>query len=214
MLRRSLVLCLLAATPAGRVDPHPASLVGSYDGGQMEMAAGITLKANGRFEYGLSYGALDEEAAGRWTADACQVLLTSDPVKAPRFSLVDQKAAVPGMLRITLALPGQIERQLFDVHILFKDGSQGERHLAEDDTLIRFEPGNPPVRIALSFGMFELASDPVTIDPAKGYALDFRFEPNDLGKVDFRGTPLVRSGADLLLDRYGRSIRFRKVTKR
>ncbi|THD35165.1 MAG: hypothetical protein E7773_11980 [Sphingomonas sp.] len=214
MLRVSLALCLLAAAPAGRGNPHPATLVGTYDGGQMEMAAGITLKANGRFEYGLSYGALDEEAAGRWTADARQVLLTSDPVKAPRFSLVGQKTAVPGMLRVTLAGPSGIDQQMFDLHILFKNGSEDERQLAEDATLVHFEPDNPPVRIALSLDIYELAGDPIAIDPAKGYAFDFRFEPNDIGKVDFRSTPLVRSGPDLLLNRYGRSIRFRKVTKR
>lgn len=218
MLKTLTILALIAAVPAAATstapNPHPATLVGDYDGGQMEMAVGLSLKGNGRFEYGLSYGALDQEAAGTWTADDRAVLLTSDKVTPPRFSLAGQKPAPPETLLITLALPGRINRQLFDAHILYKDGTAADQQLAEDDTRIHFEPGNPPVKIALSFDMFELESDAVSIDPARGYQLDFRFEPNDLGKVDFRATPLKRAGADLLLDRYGRSIRFRRVAKR
>ncbi|HEX4694015.1 hypothetical protein [Sphingomonas sp.] len=214
MLKSLILLGLVAAAPATAPGSHPAKLVGDYNGSQMEMAAGISLKANGRFEYGLSYGALDEEAVGQWTADDRQVLLTSDKVTPPRFSLVGQKPAAPGTLRVALDLPGEINQQLFDVHILLKDGRQIDQQLGEDDTSVPIETANPPTRIALSFDMFELRSDVVTIDPAKGYQFDFRFEPNDIGKVDFRGVPLRRAGADLLLDRYGRSIRFRKVVKR
>jgi hypothetical protein len=218
MLKTLIMLALIAGAPAiaasSAIDPHPVTLVGEYNGGQMEMAVGLVLKADGRFDYGLSYGALDEEATGTWTADDRVVLLTSDKVTPPRFSLTAQKPAVPGTVRITLTSPGQIERQLFNAHIQLADGRTIDQQLAEDDTSIQFEPGNPPVKIALSFDMFELTSDPVTIDPAKGYDFAFRFEPNDIGKVDFRATPLERAGDDLLLERYGRSIRFRRMTKR
>ena len=47
----------------------PAALVGIYDGGQMEIAAGLELRADGNFSYGLAYGALDEEAEGVWTVE-------------------------------------------------------------------------------------------------------------------------------------------------
>jgi hypothetical protein len=59
--------------------------------------------------------------------------------------------------------------------------------------------------------MYGLHSDPVTIDPAKGYALRFGFEPNDLGKVDFRATALTIDHGDLLLDRFDRHIRFHRT---
>src|SRR5689334_2473001 len=60
---------LLTASPivAGPVTAQLASLVGTYNGGQMEMVAGLQLRADGRFNYALSYGALDETATGRWT---------------------------------------------------------------------------------------------------------------------------------------------------
>ena len=65
----------LAAAPVLAADQHPASLVGVYDGGQMEMAAGLELTKDGRFRYALSYGALDEGAAGTWSATADIVTL-------------------------------------------------------------------------------------------------------------------------------------------
>ena len=56
----------------------------------MEIASALELKPDGRFNYALSYGALDEEAAGRWTVSGDQVLLSSNPVVAPRLFLVSR----------------------------------------------------------------------------------------------------------------------------
>jgi hypothetical protein len=73
------------------------------------------------------------------------------------------------------------------------------------------DKADPPIKAMVALPMFQLHSDPVAIDPAKGYSLRFRFEPNDLGKVDFRATALTLDGGDLLLDRYDRHIRFRRT---
>src|SRR5437764_10496062 len=71
---------LIAATGSGPATAQPGSIAGVYDGGQMEIAAALELKPDGRFNYGLSYGALDEHAAGRWTVNGDRVLLSSNPV--------------------------------------------------------------------------------------------------------------------------------------
>lgn len=42
------------------------------------MAVALELLPNGRFRYGLSYGALDELAEGRWSERDAKVILTSD----------------------------------------------------------------------------------------------------------------------------------------
>src|SRR4051794_22752582 len=106
-----LAASLIVARPA---NTQPASLVGTYDGGQMEMAAGLELRADSRFNYALSYGALDEEAAGRWTLSGDRVLLTSDPVVAPRFVLVSRGRGVNGMLQLDLEVPNGLSRQYFN----------------------------------------------------------------------------------------------------
>ncbi len=209
-LLAGLLLLSPATPPQDRA--HPAGLVGSYDGHQMEMAAGLELTADGHFRYALSYGALDEAATGSWVADHGAIVLTSDPVTAPRIVMTGQRAGPAGELRLTLDMPGAgMTRQLFEVEITFVDGHTVRRQLAEGETVIGFTLAVPPVAIRLALPMFELAGDRVTIDPAKGTQLAFRFEPNDLGKVDFRGTVLRQEGGDLLLDRYGRTIRFRAV---
>jgi hypothetical protein len=207
----SLLAGLLLLPAAAPVDEaHPAALVGVYDGHQMEMAAGLELQADGRFRYALSYGALDEEAAGSWVADHGTVVLTSDPVTAPRIVMTGQKAGAAGELRIALDIPaGGMTRQLFDAVISFADGHAVQQQLAEDETVIAFPAGAPPTTVMLVLPMFEVAGDRVTIDPAKGTQLRFRFEPNDLGKVDFRGTRLRQESGELLLERYGRTIHFR-----
>ena len=67
-----LLPLMLIMAPA----PHPAALVGVYDGGQMEIAAALELTKDGQFRYVLSYGALDEMASGRWTAENGTVVLS------------------------------------------------------------------------------------------------------------------------------------------
>jgi hypothetical protein len=200
---------------AAAASPLPASaqkLVGVYDGHQMEMAAGLELKADGRFEYALSYGAMDEQAAGRWTVGDGKLLLTSDPVKAPRFALVGQKPAPAGLFQISLETPRGMSAQYFDGMFVTAKGHGDQAQLRDGeprDWVI--DKADPPIKAAVALQMYGLQSDPVAIDPAKGYALQFRFEPNDLGKVDFKATVLTIDKGDLLLDRHGRHIRFRRV---
>lgn len=68
-------IAIAAGTPAVAADQHPASLVGVYDGGQIEIASGLELTKDGKFRYALSYGALDEAAAGTWSAAGNTVTL-------------------------------------------------------------------------------------------------------------------------------------------
>ena len=56
---------------------------GLYEINQMEMAGGLELKADGRFRYALDYGAVSEEAEGKWVADGDGVRLTTDPMPPP-----------------------------------------------------------------------------------------------------------------------------------
>ena len=206
---------LLWLAAAAAVPPLPASaakLVGTYDGHQMEMAVGIELSANGRFHYGMSYGALDEEAEGKWTVSGDKVVLTSDPVTPPRFVFVGQKAAPAGTVRITLDVPQVMTAQLFDgmYQTAHRHGDGGQ--LSDDEPKSwPIDQADPPIKAMVTFPMFELHSDPVDIDPAKGFWLQFRFEPHDLGKVDFQGTPLTVEGGDLLLERHDRQIRFHRA---
>jgi hypothetical protein len=204
-----LPLLLLALT--GADDPHPAGLVGQYDGSQTEMAAALELLPDGHFRYELAYGALDEEAAGTWRADGRSVILHSDPVTPPRFSFVGQKAAPAGQARISLAVPHGMEVQYFDAALIFADGTGADGQLKEEGLLLAVEPKQRPTTVRFRLGVFDLISDPIAIDPAKGLDMSFRFEPNDLGHVDFKDAALPIADGQLVLKRFDREIHFRRA---
>ena len=65
--------------PLALILAQPAGVAGLYETQQMEVAAALELKPDGRFRYVLTYGAVDEAAQGRWTRTRDTVRLTSDP---------------------------------------------------------------------------------------------------------------------------------------
>jgi hypothetical protein len=205
----AIALLLAAATSTVAGPATRQSLVGTYDGHQMEIAAGLELKVDGRFRYGLSYGALDEEAAGKWTMSGDQVLLTSNPVIAPRFVLVSHAKGVDGVLQLSLDVPKGLSRQYFDAVIANRNGETQRQQLGEDGLSLPFTGDNVPTSVRMLVPVFSVIGEPLKLDPSSGYSVRIRFEPNDLGKVNFQATPLKILNGDLLLDRHGRTIRFK-----
>jgi hypothetical protein len=181
---------------------------GSYDGHQMEMAAGLELSANGRFQYGLSYGALDEQAQGRWESDGTSVFLTSDPVMPPRFTLERKAAGPAGQFVVKLDVPHGLSPQYFDVRLTSADGQVGQSQLGEDGLVLPLKPDQRVASAVLVLSVYDLQSESFPIAAGAGTEVTFRFTPNDLGKVSFAHTPLKIDRSDLLLDRYDRNIRF------
>src|SRR5215470_11041488 len=94
------LLPLDAASPrSAGCAPADASLAGHYYlHGVMEVGSELLLKADGRFEYMLAYGALDELASGCWTRNGGVVTLHAhkfensmeDPMKFERLELTVQ----------------------------------------------------------------------------------------------------------------------------
>lgn len=208
MHRLLAFLMAVIATPA--FAQNPASLVGHYDGHQMEMGAELVLSADGRFQYGVAYGALDEAAAGTWVLQGDHVLLTSDPVTPARFVFLGQKPAPVGTFRLSLEAPQGMSLQHFNAMLTFAHHGPEGAQLTEDGVSIAIDAKDPPLTALLFLPMYEVKADPVALDPAKGYWLSYRFEPHDLGKADFRATPLALDKGDLLFERFGRTIRFHR----
>jgi hypothetical protein len=202
---------LVAATDSGRAMAQSGSLAGVYDGGQMEIAATLELRPDGRFNYALSYGALDEQATGRWTVSGDRVLLSSNPVVAPRLFLVSRGRGTEGMLQLSLDVPRGVSRQYFDAMVTRSNGQTQKVQLSDEGLFMPFSRADPPTAVRLVLQIFRVASEPVMLDPSSGYAAQYRFEPNDIGKVDFRAEPLRIVNGDLVLDRHGRTLRFRRT---
>jgi hypothetical protein len=206
-------LWLALAGPAlaqmGPPRPGPRCLPGSYDGSQPEIAATLELGGDHRFRYGLSYGALDEVAAGRWDSDGGAVLLTSDPVTPPGFTLLREDVAPPGELRLRLDLPGGLSHQYFSAITRFADGRSTVQQFQSAELAVELAPEERPVSVTLLLSALDLESEAFAVDGG-GHELHIRFDANDLGKVAFDHTPLRFDREDLLLERHDRVIRFRR----
>jgi hypothetical protein len=95
----AVVAALLPVGASAACAPADPSLAGHYYlEGVMEVGSELLLKADGRFEYMLAYGALDELASGCWTRSGGVVTLHAskfensmdDPMKFERLELTVQ----------------------------------------------------------------------------------------------------------------------------
>jgi hypothetical protein len=189
----------------------PADLVGVYDGHQMEIAAGLELRADGRFRYGLAYGALDEEAEGSWTVEGDHVLLTTEPAVVPaRFTLSEQKPAASGAVEVAIVDTKGRTLPNIDIAVTYAEGDPDIVQSREEPVDIPFDAARPPRAILLAVPVFDVESDPFPIDAAKGTGFTFRFEPNGLGTADFQRTPLAIEKGALVLPRFDRTLRFER----
>ena len=197
-------LLLLAA-------PASASPVGMYETHQMEVAAGLELKADHHFRYALTYGAVDEEGEGDWTFDGKTVRLTSNPMpKAPSFELVRDESAPKGQLYMTLEDPGFEWGHPLEA-IATHDSRNGFEVSADDSGRVDLSGKPAVVAIAPEMPVFGPTGQIFQLSQDRGRKLLFRFHRNDLGRARFDREPLERSKGDLLLQRYDTLFRFVKV---
>lgn len=205
-----LAALLLAAGPAAGAD----ALAGLYEIRQMEMGGGLELTPDGRFRYALEYGAVSEEAEGRWTINDGRVLLTSDPMpKSPSFDVVKDEPAPAGQLWLELAPPGFGDFTTnLEMIATFKDGSRDE--LRDDGDGHMPIDGKMPVSIQVIVPIYGHLSPPISLSPNRGHRLTLRFMANDIGKARFDGEPVTREGETLVLYRYEAKIVFRPVQPR
>ena len=80
MIRLAAGVALLLAASVRAGAEAPRQFAGLYRINQMEMAGGLELRADGRFRYAFDYGAVSEEAEGKWAVEGNGVLLTTDPM--------------------------------------------------------------------------------------------------------------------------------------
>ena len=102
LLPFAALACLLAAglPRRGSAQPAPPAQPGSAAGryalrGIREVAGGLLLRADGRFSFGMSYGAVDERAEGTWRQTGPRVELTVPPPPEPRLSVARWSPDLP-----------------------------------------------------------------------------------------------------------------------
>lgn len=208
----SLLPLLLMATPTEAAERSPA---GAYRlVGEQDVASGLVLRRDGRFQYFLSAGALDERAEGRWTAQGRVVTLVTEPApRPPVFEQGPSGKAQDGVMSVTVASPEGRGLAGVDVRIGFDQGEPVESYTQEDGWALPAGETRRPRWIELAVPMHGLASPRFPIDLASGNALSFTLVPNDLGVIDFADVRVEIAGKALIVHRGPARLRFERVRK-
>jgi hypothetical protein len=210
-LKLSSPAILLTATlpflaPAQTAPPPVAaitsqSLAGTYDGGQMEVGAELVLKPNGRFGYELAYGALDESAEGTWEFKDGAVFLTTVPtVVPPRFVVVTDTIDPNPGLWIKLTKP-VMEGARQRIYLIYGPGEEPDMAEVADDGSVPLPGNRRPTAIIPEIPIYPVMNKPIPLTGTGGHHFVLSFEPNDIGKADFRATRLAIDNGVLVMPR-------------
>jgi hypothetical protein len=210
-LRLFLPLVLVAAAPAGE-ERGPA---GTYRlVGEQDVASGFQLWKDGRFEYFLSGGALDEQARGRWRVAGGALILTTEPKPAPPvFRAEPSSKTKAARLTVKVTEPGGAGIPGVDLRIGFDQGESINDYTQEGGWILPAEEKRVPRWIEFAVPMYGLSSSRFPIDLASGNALAFTLVPNDLGVVDFAEVKVEVSGNSLIVHRDGWRLRYQRAGK-
>ena len=109
----AVVAPLLPVAASAACAPADPSLAGHYSlHGVMEVGSELLLKADGRFEYMLAYGALDELASGCLTRNGGVVTL-----HANKFEVSMEDPRKFTRLQLTVAPGGKLIRRFDSEHV-------------------------------------------------------------------------------------------------
>lgn len=212
MLLRSMAAALLVGgTPATADD----GVVGLYRLEGVHDAAGeLVVLADGRFEYALAYGALDERAQGHWLRHANGLDLMTEPKPVPpSFQPAPRGAQTPEAPTVRVAWPNGRGIAGVDLRIGFDSGDPVDAYTQEDGWRLPPDEHRALRWIELAEPIHGIRSARFAIDDAAQGTLNFVLVPNDIGVVDFSGMPVDvlpdrlvvhRGGGEMLFVRKGR----------
>ncbi|QXQ06313.1 hypothetical protein KX816_19460 [Sphingosinicellaceae bacterium] len=207
MIGTLIALAVAAAQPAA------PGVVGTYElQGQREVGSGLKLMPGGRFEWFLSYGALDEHATGSWRQSGRTVFLTSDqPIVAPAFTLVRSVAGPAGTLEIKVVGANGSGIALIDVEADIGTGEPLTGVTQDYGFRTDLPPGKKLVGLKMGLEMYGI---PMQAFPVDGHNdLTYRFDANDLGKHDFRGEPVLIEPGAAVMNFHGEAMRYVKGSR-
>ena len=215
----AVVACLFASAQAQEVTrpaspPAAASPAGEYVLSQMELVAGIRLNEDGTFLYGLTVGALDESAQGRWEASGNRIELTSVPRPvAPTITPARIDAAPGSPFAIRVLGPGGHDVPGVDFKIEFDSGEPLESYLPGGPWSLPPEERRVPRFVTFSMASYRLLSARLPLDAKAGTVATFTLTPNDFGVIDLSGAHAEIVGETLTLYRPEGAMRFKRVAR-
>lgn len=206
-MRTLLLAAALIAAPAAAQD---SPFIGEYNLAEgPDVGGGLLIRNDGRFQYMLAAGALDELAEGRWETRGDTVCLTTDPKPVPpaleKGALIEVEGAVPTIL-VTWpngkGIPG------VDFTIGFDSGDPAEDYtqaygwkMPEDDKRI-------PRWVEVREPIYGVTAPRFVLAEADGGRLRVIIVPNDIGVVNFESACAEKTERGLTLHRAEGDMRF------
>ncbi|MEO8547764.1 MAG: hypothetical protein ABI422_05290 [Sphingomicrobium sp.] len=206
-IRRALTtsFCVAALALTSQAAVARDGLAGRYrlhDG--PDVASELILLPNGKFEYFLMAGSLDEQAQGTWRVDGGALRLATIPTPVPAiFSTGPASSSADGPLVLHVTTPAG--RGLASVHFVlgFDTGRPVTGYTQDYGWSLDGGEKRAPRWIEFSVPIYNLTSPRFAIDLTRGNEQTFILTPNDLGTIDFTGMQVDIQPHRLILHRDG-----------
>lgn len=203
-------VALIAAPAAAKESPF----VGEYrltEG--PDVGGGLLIRSDGRFQYMLAAGALDERAEGRWETHGDRICLTTDPKPVPptmeKGPLLEVEGATPTLL---VTWPNGRGIAGVDFTIGFDTGEPIEDYTQYDGWTLPGDDPRIPRWVELREPIYGITAPRFELTDEDEGRLRAIIIPNDIGVVDFANACAERNGEGLMLDRGDGHMRFVRVT--
>lgn len=210
MMRNLLLAAILGASLTSAATAQPASLVGDFRLSEgPDAAGGLRIAADGRFEYALSVGAMDERAEGRWEARDDAICLFTEPKPVPpaftKTAPVDVDGAVP-----TIFVSWSNGRGIagIDFVIGFDNGDPIEDYTQVDGWTMPEGDTRVPRWIEVREPIYHITAPRFELEAADKGALHVQLVANDFGVADFDGACLSARDKAFILIRPEGEMRF------
>ena len=212
-MRTLLLAAALLAAPAIPAAAQESPWVGEYGLAEgPDVGGGLLIRNDGRFQYMLAAGALDERAEGRWEIRGEAICLTTDPKPVPpameKAPLIEVEGAVPTLL-VTWpdgeGVPG------VDFTIGFDSGDPTEDYTQYYGWTMPDDDKRIPRWVELREPIYGITAPRYQLTEADGGKLHVIIVPNDIGVVDFDGACAEKTERGLTLHRAEGDMRFARL---
>jgi hypothetical protein len=174
-----------------------------------DVASELILRPDGRFEYFLAAGSLDEQAQGTWQVEGGTVRLRTIPKPVPATFAAGSVKAAPGA-PLVLHVTNPAGQGISSVHftIGFDSGPTVKGYTQDYGWSLDGDEKRAPRWIEFSVPIYGLQSGRFPLDLREGNELTFILTPNDIGTIDFTGVQIDIQPNRLVMHRSGALITY------
>ncbi|WP_194952741.1 hypothetical protein [Sphingopyxis solisilvae] len=201
-----LAVALIAAPAVAEESPF----VGEYRLAEgPDVGGGLLIRSDGRFQYVLAAGALDEHAEGRWETHGDMVCFTTDPKPLPpameKGPLIEVEGTIPTLL---VTWPNGKGVPGVDFTIGFDSGDPVEDYTQYYGWTMPENDKRVPRWIEVREPIYDVTAPRFELTEADRGKLRVIIVPNDMGVVNFEGACAEKTERGLTLHRTEGDMRF------